>query len=444
VLYIIANIALGAQNSYAGLMVLRCLQSSGISGTVALSNAAIADIITSAERGTYIGWASVGGALGPSLSPIIGGLLSQYLGYHSVFWFLVIVGVVYLIILLLLFPETCRRVVGNGSIPPPRYSRSFLNYREEKKRRKAGETIDFSKRDELATQRRGLKIPNPIMATLVMVAELETGLLLIFMGLLYSGLYAIFVGIPSQFSAIYAFSNTELGLVFLALGIGGLFAAFTQGKLLDWNYARHAKRLGVPVSKSTQQDLANFPIERARLEISVPIVFAASLLMIAYGWTIDYGVHVSAPIVILFFIGYLSIASFNPLSILIVELHPQSPGTATAAMNLVRCLLGAGATAVVLPMLDAMGRGWAYTFVGLVQIAIIPLEVAIIWWGPVWRARQRKRDERRREKKEDQVKGMKETKQKEERKMDVEQDKRLEAQGEDGVESNGEKDIEKA
>lgn len=189
-LYIIANIALGAQNSYAGLLVLRCLQSSGISGTVALSNAAIADIITSAERGAYIGWASVGGALGPSLSLIIGGILSQYLGYHSVFWFLAILGGVFVILLLILFPETCRKVVGNGSIPPPKWSRSYLNYHNEKKRGNVGEAIDFSKRDELAKQR-GLKIPNPIMATLVMVAELESGLLLLCMGLLYAGLYFI-------------------------------------------------------------------------------------------------------------------------------------------------------------------------------------------------------------------------------------------------------------
>ena len=62
-------------------------------------------------------------------------------------------------------------------------------------------------------------------------------------------------------------------------------------------------------------------------------------------------------------------------------------------MNLVRCLLGAGASAVVLPMLDKMGRGWAYTFLGLVQVGVLPLLGAIIWWGPRWRARQRKRDE---------------------------------------------------
>lgn len=119
--------------------------------------------------------------------------------------------------------------------------------------------------------------------------------------------------------------------------------------------------------------------------------------MIAYRWLLQYSVHVAAPIVILFFLGYLAIASFNPISVLIVDLHPKSPGTATAAMNLVRCLLGAGATAVVLPMIEKTGRGWAYTFVGLVQLALLPLLGAIIWWEQQWRVRQRRRDEHRRE-----------------------------------------------
>lgn len=51
---------------------------------------------------------------------------------------------------------------------------------------------------------------------------------------------------------------------------------------------------------------------------------------------------------------------------------------------------------MVLPMLDAMGKGWCYTFVGLLQIAIIPLQVVIIVFGPRWRRRQKVRDKQRR------------------------------------------------
>lgn len=50
-IYIAANIGLSLQNSYAALMVLRCIQSAGSSGTVALSNGLVGDMITSCCSG---------------------------------------------------------------------------------------------------------------------------------------------------------------------------------------------------------------------------------------------------------------------------------------------------------------------------------------------------------------------------------------------------------
>lgn len=59
-IYIAANIGIATQNSFAALFVLRCLQSTGSSATVALGSGVVADISTSAERGTYMGWATTG------------------------------------------------------------------------------------------------------------------------------------------------------------------------------------------------------------------------------------------------------------------------------------------------------------------------------------------------------------------------------------------------
>ena len=65
VIYLGANIGLTLQDSYPALVVLRFLQSSGSSGTIALGSAVVADIITRAQRGKYIGYASMGVTLGP-------------------------------------------------------------------------------------------------------------------------------------------------------------------------------------------------------------------------------------------------------------------------------------------------------------------------------------------------------------------------------------------
>ena len=60
VIYILANIGLATQHSYAALFILRCLQSTGSSGTIALGNGVVADISSSSERGFYMGMALSG------------------------------------------------------------------------------------------------------------------------------------------------------------------------------------------------------------------------------------------------------------------------------------------------------------------------------------------------------------------------------------------------
>ena len=79
IIYIVANIGLALQTNYAALLVLRMVQAFGCSAAIALATAVVADIATSSERGTYMGYASAGLLIGPAFGPTIGGLLAQYL-----------------------------------------------------------------------------------------------------------------------------------------------------------------------------------------------------------------------------------------------------------------------------------------------------------------------------------------------------------------------------
>lgn len=65
-----ANLGLALQNDYAFLMVLRCIQSSGSSGTVALAQAVLDDLTTSEQRGKYLAYMSIGFIMGPALGPV--------------------------------------------------------------------------------------------------------------------------------------------------------------------------------------------------------------------------------------------------------------------------------------------------------------------------------------------------------------------------------------
>ena len=88
------------------------------------------------------------------------------------------------------------------------------------------------------------------------------------------------------------------------------------------------------------------------------------------------------------------------MSTMLVDLYPLSPATATAANNLVRCLVGAAGTAVIIQMINGMGRGWCFTFIAAVIFVTSPLLWVELKWGPKWREQRRVRVEKREEEKE--------------------------------------------
>ncbi|KAK9237466.1 major facilitator superfamily domain-containing protein [Lipomyces kononenkoae] len=393
VIYLAANLGLALQNNYAALMVLRCLQSGGSSGTVALANGVVGDLVTSAERGLYIGYASLGSVLGPTLSPIIGGLLSQYAGWHWIFWFLLIFAGVFSVPLILFLPETCRKVVGDGSVPPPALSMSLTDVIRHRNRVEAGYVVDVDKQAEIHKNYK-IRVPNPL-STLVVVADKESGLILLSAGFALACFYAISTGASSQFKEVYGFSDIQIALMFIPIGAGGMVSALSTGKLVDWNYRRHAKMNGFPVEKNKLQDLTDFPIETARLQVGLPLFYIGAATVIGYGWMMESKVSLAGPVILLLILGYSLTGAFQVLNILMVDIYPGKPATATAASNLVRCELGAAASAVIVPMTNAMGQGWAYTLLALLFVAYSPALLLTMKYGPRWRRAKKEKKEKK-------------------------------------------------
>ncbi|RHZ58911.1 hypothetical protein CDV55_106116 [Aspergillus turcosus] len=386
--YLAANIGLAVQDSYASLLVLRCLQSSGSSGTIALGSAVVADLSTRAERGRYIGYAAMGVTLGPALGPIIGGLLDHYLGWRAVFWFLVVFSGVFGAVIAIVLPETCRAVVGNGSVRAARWNRSGWQILGQKwGARKQNPEPDYQ------TIEKGRRRPNPFASALI-ATDKEALLILIYGSLLYSGYMAVLSTLTSQLQSRFHFNSIQIGLCYLPVGIGSLTSRWTVGRILDWNFRREARRQGLPIEKNRQQDIQHFNIEVARLAVTIPLVYCASLCIIAYGWVMEYKTALAGPVVMLFFTGHLTSGAFSSLSTLIVDLNRQSPATAVAANNLFRCLLGAGAVAVANPLIQRTGIGWTATLVAFLWVVFSPCMWAVFRWGHQWREEERSSNEK--------------------------------------------------
>ena len=335
IIFLAANVGLALQNSYAALMVLRCLQSAGSSPTVALMNGVMSDIATSAERGSFIGYASVSMVLGPSLSPIIGGLLSQYLGWRSIFWFLVIFSAVIFAVILPFFPETCHKIAGNGSILPRGFFHKSITavYYHKKRIRSQTDKPEDSASNSQTTTKIDFRSLNPFRS-LKLIADKEAALILFFNGLLLAVHYLVLTTIPSQYASTYGFNELQISLVYIPYGGGSIVAAFTTGKLMDWNYRRHARRLNFPVSKNKLVDLGEYPIERARLEIAMPQIAISSSLLIVYGWLLDIEVQLGGPLVLLFFLGYSLVSVFQVTQVLLIDNFPKQAAAATVSGDL--------------------------------------------------------------------------------------------------------------
>ncbi|KAB8339043.1 hypothetical protein FH972_021979 [Carpinus fangiana] len=387
--YVCANIGLATQSSYAALLVLRCLQSAGSSGTIALRNGQLASVLTPAERGsTVVALIQVFSLLAPAFAPLMGGALTATLGWRSIFWFLTILSGIALISYTFLMPETNRKIVGNGSVSPERwYSKSLLDHKQH-----AEDGVESLRVQQAraALPRRKIGWPNP-WKSLVMIGEKDVAIVLLYNSIAFALLYSVMTAVPSLFQQKYGFDSIQIGYCYIPIGGGAGFAALFNGKFLNWNFRRVAKANGLPVEKKKGQDLRNFPIESARLGAVFPLLLVGLPCLIGYGWALERNAHLAAPLVLIFFGAFGTVGAFSSLATLLVDLYPGSASTVTGANNLVRSLLGAGATAVIDPMLQAMGAGWTYTLIACVAAICSPLLLVVIRKGPQWREERRLR-----------------------------------------------------
>jgi multidrug resistance protein len=398
VIYIAANIGCALAPNYAALLVLRMLQSAGSSTTVALCQGVVADIITSAERAEYVAFVSLPVMIAPALGPVLGGIISQYLSWRWIFWILSIMAGVVFVGCLLFMPETCRHIVGDGSIKPhPFYRPLYQNMRDAvragRARRHPGDrTLQHTV--SRASTRRSLHFKKPsILTSLRILADLEMFLLLMYSAIMFAGFYAIATSLATQVAALYGYDELKIGLLYLPMAGGSVVAALATGRVAGWNYRRHCKRLGVPFERKKQQDMSGFPIERARLEIAFPLLLLATAVMLCWGWSLQYRASVAVPCVLLFLQGICIIGFSNMSQTLLTDLNAAHAGAATASNNLTRCLLGAAATAVINPMIDGIGLGWSFTIVALCFLVFSPSLLYIMKNGVKWR--QAKAEKRR-------------------------------------------------
>ncbi|KAI2783627.1 MFS general substrate transporter [Daldinia loculata] len=395
VLYIIANVGLAKSDSYGSLLGLRCFQSATISATQALCQGVVADIATSAERGQYTALIAVPVTLGPSLGPVIGGAIAQYLGWRTIFWFLAICAVANLLVLIFFFPETCRMVVGDGSILPRKRNQTVVQLIRNFQRKKDASDTESN----TATITETIEPPpkknfawSKFLTSLVLLCEKELSLLFFYGGLVFAGVYAVATAVPTLISEIYGFDGFKVGLIYLPMAVGSILSVAFVGKGMNWNYRRHARKLGIEVDQTRQMDLLDFPIERARIEVAIPPLILSMIVITAWGWTLEDEVSVAIVCVLVFLLGLGLVSVTSVFSALIADIRPGKTGAASAANNIIKFLLGAAMAAGIDPLIRAVGPGKAYTIIAVLYLLFSPCLYLVVKRGMRWRRELREKE----------------------------------------------------
>ncbi|OQE29083.1 hypothetical protein PENFLA_c004G05757 [Penicillium flavigenum] len=369
IFYIATNVGLAFQTNFAMLIVLRSFQ--GIFGSTIsiVGTATTADVVTKSERGRYLAYTILGATVGPALGPLIGGTISHFLGWRSSFWFLVAFATLILSATVLFLPETFHCSAPHpkwmGWVSPARYIGSSRN--------EGSDQAIESPRSRLGP-----------WSTIKLLGEKETACITLFSAFFYACYLSITTTLAFELGGHYRFNAMQIGICYIPYGLGSLTSRWTAGSLGDWNLARLVAR-----SRYTHNELeitdCDPPFEKARLQVTFPLAYSTAMFVALYGWALNYEVHVSIPLVMLFFIGHGMAGVSSTLTTLIIDCHTERPATAMAAANLVRCLLGAGANAAAVPLINLISIGWMASLFAFTCIASTPLVWVVYAWGHKWR-----------------------------------------------------------
>ena len=159
----------------------------------------------------------------------------------------------------------------------------------------------------------------------------------------------------------------------------------STGRVLDRDYKLTARKYGFPVDRKRGDDLNEVPIEKARFRSTfIPLILVCCAL-VAYGWCLHFEVHYAVSLVLQLFLGMSLQVCFTTLNTLLMDLDPDRAATAQAVSNLYRCLLAAGAVAVLEVALHNVGPGATFTIVATITALCLPIFLIERAHGQRWR-----------------------------------------------------------
>ncbi|OIW32625.1 MFS general substrate transporter [Coniochaeta ligniaria NRRL 30616] len=359
-----ANVGIALQNSFPALLVLRMVQATGASGLNAVAYGVISDVTEAKERGGFVGIVLLFTDFAVSLGPVIGGSISQELGWRWIFWFLVILTGSHFLTMFLFFPETQRNIVGNGGGKVSGVYWSLFTLFQSTEVKKAQVPITKPARH----------YPNPF-STLPILGNKESLMVIALYALTYAVKMTLQTSLGAQCVEIYQLSYLNAGLIYLPSGVAGALGASSTGQYLNRTYRRTVSKLSEGREEEFNIDSDEFPILKTRLKGMDFLLCISALGTVGYGLILMTKTHIAAMIIMQVITGFTTASIFAITGTLLTDLNIHRSATAQGACSIVRGLGAAGAIAVMQPIADAIGLGGCFA----IYAALMLMQFPLVW-----------------------------------------------------------------
>jgi len=310
VLFLIFNILSAVSTNIAMFIITRLLSGGAAASVQAVGAGTIADVWEVKERGRAMGIFYLGPLCGPLVSPVLGGVLTQELGWRSSQWAVAIFGAALIIFILFCLPETlatrkplvqqaeAEAVAEEGEKTSTDGARPSLN------RTTTTQSVAIKSKTYISVLRRAFLDPLRIILYLRFPA---VAICVAYASITFGSLYMLNISVQRTFSGDpYNYSVIIVGLLYLPNSVGYFLASLFGGRWVDNIMHREARKAG---RYDAGGKLKFIPEDRMKENAWLgALLYPAGLIM--YGWTARYGVNTAAPMIANFFFGVGSMLIF--------------------------------------------------------------------------------------------------------------------------------------
>ena len=362
-LYVIFNIPCALAPNLGCLLACRFLCGVWSSSGLCLVGGSIADMFPSETRGKAIAFFAFAPYVGPVVGPLVNGFISVSTGRMDlIFWVnMAFAGVMWII----------------SSAIPETYAPVILKRKAARLRKETGNPKIMTEQEA-----QGVSMSEMMRACLLRplyfsVTEPVLVATCFYVCLIYSLLYAFFFAFPVIFGELYGYKDNLVGLMFIPIVIGALWALATTF------YCENKYLQIVKQRKPTPEDRL--------LGAKIGAPFAAIALWILGATAYKHIIWVGPASAGLAF-GFGMVLIYYSLNNYIIDCYVQYASSALATKVFLRSAGGAAFPLFTIQMYHKLNLHWGSWLLAFISTAMIALPFAFSYWGKGLRHKLSKKD----------------------------------------------------